>query len=159
MSLLTTPSSLVLAVLLVGPRVPQSHARLEPGIVCDDALRLSVELGETVEISLAELTKIKYEPGQPLPKKIQELDGKDVVITGFMHPDTGYDVESFLLVSEGCACGASPQPNHFVEVTLNGDRTSRKRGELTFRGTFSVGEVLDDDGFVESLFRLEGDYY
>lgn len=114
---------------------------------------------QTVEVSLKELTEVKYEPGQPLPKKIRDLNGKDILITGIMHSDTGYDVKTFLLVTEACECAASPQPNHFVEVTLTSGRTSRKRGELSFRGTFSVGEELDENGFVKSLYRLDGDFF
>ena len=114
---------------------------------------------ETIEVSLSELTSIEYEPGKELPKKIRELDGKEVVITGVMHADTGYDVTEFWLVTESCECATSPEPHHFVEVTLTSGTTSRKRGEMSFKGIFSVGEVLDENGFVESLYRLEGDFF
>ena len=108
---------------------------------------------DALEVSIQKLRDAKYERGKPLPEEIQELDGKTIEIEGYMAISTLEGVTTFELVPESCECGRS-KVNHFVEVTITDGVTSYRPGRMTLRGKFSVGEVLDDDGFVQSVYRL-----
>ncbi len=115
---------------------------------------------EPVAVDIWWLTDFQYEEGGQLPERIARLNGKPVVLTGYMHtfqkPQTG----TFLMVDDGCACGGRPQVNRFVEVTLADDATTPYRpGLLDVSGVLEVKEKRDEDGFVVSLFRLKGEFY
>ena len=118
---------------------------------------LAVIVDDPIEVDIMTLTKIDWQQGQELPKEIRELDGKTIVISGYMQSQFTDERETFLLVSDSCQCGGTPSPHHFIEVTLD-DKTEYKPGQLTFMGTLSVGEV-EEDGFVKSLYRLEGSFF
>ena len=112
---------------------------------------------EPVEVDIVKLTKIEWKQGDELPKWIRDLEGKEVVISGFMQSQFTTDTDQILLVGDSCQCTGTPLPNHFVDVKL--DKPTRYRsGQLSFIGTFSVGEKVED-GFVTSLFRLDGKYF
>jgi hypothetical protein len=111
---------------------------------------------EPVEVDIAKLVTATYEPGKPLPKEIQDLDGKKVLIRGFMDPaqQTPDRVSAFRLVTDSCGCIGKPQVNHYVEVTLKDLDSEFRTNMVELEGVLSVGEV-EEDGFVTSLFRLE----
>lgn len=111
---------------------------------------------DPVEVDIAKLVAITYEQGKPLPKEIQDLDGKKVVIRGFMDPaqQTPDRVSAFRLVTDSCGCIGKPQVNHYVEVTLSGVDSEFRTNMVELEGVLSVGEV-EEDGFVTSIYRLE----
>lgn len=96
-----------------------------------------------------------------IPEYVQALDGRRIVIDGFVMPlrTQGRGVTQFLLARDQLSCcfGPSPQMNHWIQVTL-------PRGEfrpLIFRpatvtGTLWVGE-LKLSGSIQSIYRLEGE--
>lgn len=111
-----------------------------------------------VEVDIVRLTSIEWKPGEALPRWIADLDGREVIISGYMFGDVDDEVSTFSVVSDSCTCSGSPLPHHFVEVTLTEGTTRFKPGEQTFRGTFSASPE-EEDGFVTSLYRLEGDFF
>ena len=108
---------------------------------------------DPVEVSIQKLKNAKYEQGKPLPDEIQELDGKTIEIEGYMAIGTLEGVDTFELVPESCECGRS-KVNHFVRVTISDGLTRYRPGRIKLTGKFSVSEVKDEDGFVESVYRL-----
>ncbi len=107
---------------------------------------------EPIEVELVTLTSIDWKPGNEIPEEIRKLDGKRIRINGVMAMGTVEGIDTFQLVSDGCACGTT-KVHHFVEVTLADDTTEYSPDEITVTGTFSVGEV-EEDGFVVSLYRI-----
>lgn len=110
-----------------------------------------------VDIDIVDLTSIEWGPGEPLPRWIQNLDGRRVRIAGYMHASTQDDASEFMLVDDSCICIGNPQPHHFLDVTLVDQTTSRRQGLVDVVGTFDVGELEDENGYVKSLFRLTAD--
>jgi len=127
------------------------------GVFAQSAARPPARLGDPVELDIVKLTSIEWKQGDTLPKWVRELDGKEVVISGFINQRFRDDTDELLIVSDSCQCAGTPLPQHFVEVSLD-KKTGYKGGELTFIGTFSAGEV-EEDGFVASLFRLDGKFF
>lgn len=113
----------------------------------------SLAADDPVEVSMQKLKNANYEKGKPLPDEIQELDGKTIEIEGYMAVGTLEGVDTFELVPESCECGRS-KVNHFVLVTITDGLTSYRPGRIKLTGEFSAGEVKDEDGFVESVYRL-----
>ncbi len=105
-------------------------------------------------VDILTLTTIDYEEGEPLPSEVQSLDGEEISVSGFMHIFRG-KADTFLLVTDPCACNARPKVFEFIEVTLDGEETTWGAGLIRVKGTLSVGEVKED-GFVTSIYRLEG---
>ena len=118
---------------------------------------LAGAVDEAIEVDIRKLTEVDWKEGQELPKEIRELDGKEVVISGYMQEQFQDDRKTFLIVSDSCQCSGTPLPNHFVEITLENE-TDYRTGQLTFKGKLSVGEK-EEDGFVTSLYRLEGSFF
>jgi len=112
---------------------------------------------ETVEVDIQKLTTIDWQQGKELPKEIRDLDGREVVISGYMQSQSVRDTDTILIVSDSCQCTGTPLPHHFVRVKLD-KKTNYKPGQLTFTGKLSVGEELED-GFVTSIYRLEGRFF
>ena len=141
---------LLLAAVLVAATSAGGAAAQEssPSATWNSPSRLDAE-----EIDLTRLTSIDYEEGRPLPDSVTELDGKQVVVRGFMHNETSEGTHKFLLVGDGCGCDGTPLVHHFVEVDLGDDVTGYRPELLTVTGRLSVGE-LRDDGYVVSVYRL-----
>ena len=118
---------------------------------------LAGAVDEAIEVDIRKLTEVDWKEGQELPKEIRELDGKEVVISGYMQEQFQDDRKTFLIVSDSCQCSGTPLHNHFVEITLENE-TDYRTGQLTFKGKLSVGEK-EEDGFVTSLYRLEGEFF
>jgi hypothetical protein len=98
-----------------------------------------------------------------IPAKIQTLAGRRVAIEGLMLPyNEGRGlIRQFMLVGDydNCSFGDPPAGlNDWVDVTLRGGGSSPfyERG-VVVTGILSVGEVFDADGFVLSLYRLDGE--
>lgn len=125
---------------------------------------ISVALGaaapnDPIEIDMTTLTEFEYEEGMELPEKVAELDGLRVVFEGYMHSETKEDTTTFLVVGDACQCAGTPLINHFVEITLDSGTTSHRPGLITFEGALSVSEEYDDLGLVETLYRLDGNFF
>ena len=97
------------------------------------------------------------------PEHPQALHEAQIVISGFMIAVDWKDrkIERFLLgrFPPGCCFGQVPLFDEWIEV----DNTKANCEEfsafetITVRGTLDVGELLDDDGYVLSLYRLKAD--
>ena len=104
---------------------------------------LAGAVDEAIEVDIRKLTEVDWKEGQELPKEIRELDGKEVVISGYMQEQFQDDRKTFLIVSDSCQCSGTPLPNHFVEITLENE-TDYRTGQLTFKGKLSVGEKEEE---------------
>ncbi len=106
-------------------------------------------------------------PGTPppsaanqIPAPIKALDGKKVIVTGYMMPtklEKGL-VTEFLLVANPSACcyGATPQINEFIVVKMTKGVKSVMDTPVEFYGKLLVKEVVED-GFLSNIYTLEGD--
>lgn len=98
---------------------------------------------------------------EEFPEYPQLLHGKEVRISGFMIAADFKDrkVERFLLgrFPPGCCYGQFPLYDEWIEVdNAEADAEEYSAFEtLTVRGTLDVGEVLDYDGYVLSMYRLK----
>lgn len=93
----------------------------------------------------------------PFPAHIRKLDGKEIVLRGFMLPDLDFEnIRKFHLVRSlwGCCFGAPPGPNEIVRVTVSGDGIAYSYKTLEVRGTFRIAFELTD-GLLDDLYRLE----
>ena len=119
-----------------------------PAVSADDEL--------PVDVDIIDLTSVEWIPGDDLPQWVQDLEGRRVRIAGYMHASTKRRSTEFMLVDDSCVCIGSPQPNHFLQVTLVDQETDLRQGLVDVIGTFTSGEV-EKDGYVVSLFRLSAD--
>ncbi|HKX45717.1 MAG TPA: DUF3299 domain-containing protein, partial [Planctomycetota bacterium] len=94
------------------------------------------------------------------PPEILALDGRSVAIEGFMMPlDYLADRVSQFVLSPyppGCCFGGLPGMDEWVDVEVLDPAGCEYFAYRTIRvtGTFEVGEVLDDYGYVSSVYRL-----
>ena len=108
------------------------------------------------------------EPDEPevlelghFPDRIQLLDDRRVSVEGFMLVANWKDkeIERFMLgrFPPGCCFGAIPVYYEWIdvvpEVALTEDYSPWFPISVT--GTLDVGEVTDEDGYVESIYRLK----
>ncbi len=103
---------------------------------------------------MQKLNNIEWDPGEEIPEEIKAYDGQRVEISGYMRNGTEEGASWFDLTDDSCGCGTS-KLQHFVRVTLTDGTTSFDPGELTLTGEFEVSEKEDEDGFIESLYRLK----
>ena len=109
---------------------------------------------EVMQLSMQKLNAIEWEPGDEVPEEIAAYDGLRVEISGYMRNGTVEGESWFDLIDDSCGCGTG-KLQHFVRVTLTDGTVSFDPQELTLTGSFEVSEKEDEDGFVESLYRLE----
>jgi len=114
---------------------------------------------DAVELDVRDLTTIEWEVGDLLPESITKLDGKRVVIRGYMHMSVTDTTTRFPLVADSCQCADRLLPHHYIDVELKRGDTGPIPGEFEVLGKLSIGEVEDEDGFVVSLYRLSGEIY
>ena len=123
-----------------------------------------LDFGFLTSFEYPDMVELDSEESPPeLPEDILELDGTLVAIEGFMNP-LAFDregVSQFALVNDplNCCFGATPQPNHWIDVTLKeGERTAfYSLDPVAVYGHLEVGELFED-GFLVSLFRMRADY-
>jgi hypothetical protein len=106
-----------------------------------------------------ELDSWPYEDGlKGMPKRVKELDGKKVLMTGFMLPiDEVQNIKEFLLVKSlwSCCYGQPPDIHGIVRVVMpKGKRTDYFFDPLKIVGTFKV-EATMLDGYCVDIFQLE----
>jgi hypothetical protein len=133
---------------------------------------------EYAKVFMYDLANFYYrEPKQPVPvenrraglndsvpARIRVLDGKKVFTSGFIVP---YDqslirmTEFMLLVDEDdCAfADGAIGMNRWIDVRMKPGATVKWNGggEVAVRGTLSVGDAFDKDGYVLSFYRLTAD--
>ncbi|MSU65041.1 MAG: DUF3299 domain-containing protein [Opitutus sp.] len=94
-----------------------------------------------------------------IPAGIRALDGKKVIVRGFMVPvklEGGLAVE-FLLTKDPQACcfGLSPYVNDWIFVRMAKGVSATMEVPLLFAGTLRVRELWDS-GWLTGIYLLEG---
>lgn len=105
-----------------------------------------------------ELASWAYEDGlKGMPKRVRDLDGKKVMMTGFMLPiDEVEKIKEFLLVQSlwSCCYGQPPDINGIVRVVMpKGKTTDYFFDPLKIVGTFKV-EATMLDGYCVDIYQL-----
>jgi len=105
-----------------------------------------------------EISSWPYQDGlKGMPKRIKKLDGKQVLMTGFMLPiDEVENIKEFLLVQSlwGCCYGTPPDINGVVRVVMKGSKRIDYEFEpIKVIGAFSVGPTIED-GFCVDIYQL-----
>ncbi|MBM4061318.1 MAG: DUF3299 domain-containing protein [Planctomycetes bacterium] len=105
-----------------------------------------------------ELTSWRYLEGlQGMPKRVADLSGKKVLMTGFMLPiDEVQNIKEFLLVQSLWACcyGTPPDIHGIVRVVMpKGKTTDYFFDPLKITGTFKV-EATVLDGYCVDIYQL-----
>ena len=105
-----------------------------------------------------EISSWPYQDGlKGMPKRIKKLDGKQVLMTGFMLPiDEVENIKEFLLVQSlwGCCYGSPPDINGVVRVVMKGNkRVDYEFQPIKIVGEFSVGPTIED-GFCVDIYQL-----
>ena len=108
-----------------------------------------------------ELTSWPYEDGlKGMPKRVKELNGKKVLMTGFMLPiDEVQNIKEFLLVQSlwSCCYGQPPDIHGIVRVVMPKGRTTDYFFDpLKVTGTFKV-EATILDGYCVDIYQLHVD--
>jgi len=117
--------------------------------------------GDAIPVPFKKIDSWTYEDGfKGMPKDIRKLDGKRVVMAGFMLPI--YEVENiktFYLVKSlwSCCYGIPPDVNGLVHVVV------KKKGGVNYQydpifivGHFKVKEIKDED-YTVCLFEIVAD--
>lgn len=100
--------------------------------------------------------------GGSIPASIKALNGKKVVVQGYVVPVVVMDGEakSFMLVRSTMLCcfGITPKMNEWVDVEMNNSRIAKYRMDVPTNvyGTLEVGESYVD-GTLMSIYRLKAD--
>ena len=105
-----------------------------------------------------ELTSWPYEDGlKGMPKRIRDLSGKKVLMTGFMLPiEEVQNIKEFLLVQSlwSCCYGSPPDIHGIVRVVMpKGKTTDYFFDPLKLVGTFKV-EATVMDGYCVDIYQL-----
>ena len=105
-----------------------------------------------------ELTSWSYEDGlKGMPKRIKELSGKRVLMTGFMLPiEEVQNIKEFLLVQSlwSCCYGQPPDIHGIVRVVMPKGRTTDYFFDpLKIVGTFKV-EATVLEGYCVDIYQL-----
>jgi len=146
--------------------VSEDSVELEGGFLPDEIEDLYewIEFGFLTSFEYPDLVELDAQEAPPeLPSDILELDGELIAIEGFMNP-LAFDregVSQFALVNDplNCCFGATPQLNHWIDVTLPEDERTAyySLDPVAVYGRLEVGESFED-GFVISLFRMRADH-
>jgi len=109
-------------------------------------------------LKFEELTSWPYEDGlKGMPKRIKEMSGKKVLMTGFMLPiDEIQNIKEFLLVESlwSCCYGQPPDIHGIVRVVMpKGKTTDYFFDPLKVIGTFKV-EATVMDGYCVDIYQL-----
>jgi len=110
-------------------------------------------------VTFDELSAWPYEEGlKGMPKKLKDLHGKKVLMSGFMLPiDEVRNIKEFLLVQSlwSCCYGQPPDINGIVRVVMpKGKTTDYFFDPLKIIGTFKV-EATSIDNYCVDIYQLE----
>ena len=108
-----------------------------------------------------ELTSWPYEDGlKGMPKRVKDLSGKKVLMTGFMLPiDEVQNIKEFLLVESlwSCCYGQPPDIHGIVRVVMPEKKTTDYFFDpLKIIGTFKVESTVMD-GYCVDIYQLHVD--
>jgi hypothetical protein len=97
----------------------------------------------------------------PFPKEIKALNGKKIVMDGFMFPidfEKG-KVRSFILSNGmfGCCFGDAPAITETIKVYRADGKLMPYQSMARVTGTLEVGEEYDGDGYVDSVYRIKAE--
>jgi hypothetical protein len=112
-------------------------------------------------VPFEEISAWPYEEGlKGMPEALNGLNGKSVMMTGFMLPiDEVENIREFLLVPSlwSCCYGQPPDINGTVRVVMKGDkRINYKFDPIKILGTFKI-EATYEMGFCVDIFQIEAD--
>lgn len=112
-------------------------------------------------LSFEEISSWPYEDGlKGLPKTVKKLDGRKIMMTGFMLPiDQVENIKEFLLVQSlwSCCYGQPPDINGIVRVIMKGKSTTDYQFDpIKIIGDFKV-EAAIEDGYCVDIFQLHAD--
>ena len=110
-------------------------------------------------VTFDELSAWPYEDGlKGMPKKVKDLHGKKVLMSGFMLPiDEVRDIKEFLLVQSlwSCCYGQPPDINGIVRVVMPKGKTPDYFFDpLKIIGTFKV-EATSIDNYCVDIYQIE----
>jgi hypothetical protein len=126
-------------------------------------------------IHFSQLAGFKFQPpsqpvpaGQPppdvlaqVPAVIRKLDGRKVVLTGFMLPlklENGFATEFFFLSSRSLCCyGVTPEINEWIHVKMRKEGLPAVQDVPVFLAGRLRVRAQWSDGYLSSLYELEGD--
>jgi len=100
---------------------------------------------------------------EDFPEDVRALDGQKVQLAGFMIAVDFKDqkIEDFMLCRfpPGCCFGGVPLFDEWIDCTPTyaEDRDWSPYEMILVEGTLAVGEVVDEDGFVLSIYRMQVD--
>jgi hypothetical protein len=126
-------------------------------------LRALIKSGKLKDIdqilSFEEISSWPYEDGlKGMPQSVRKLDGKKVMMTGFMLPiDEVENIKEFLLVQSlwSCCYGQPPDINGIVRVVMQGKkRVDYQFDPIKVVGTFKVVATVED-GYCLDIYQLE----
>ena len=143
----------------MGPPAPGSTAPFAPPFALPGAPKAKHVPPGVVAILWETLKAYDYQPKlSGLPDEIRALDGKKVLMRGFLMPLTEWDdIHEFSLVETHASCcfGVPPGLSGMVLVHIDAARGLPNTNEpIEAIGTFHVGET-SQDGFVLSIFSIE----
>jgi hypothetical protein len=129
-------------------------------------LKVTIGLLASYEYEVADPAKlraarnVKEVLGDQIPERIRGLDGKKVLIVGFMVPidvDRRGNVTSFALTQNQsfCCYGIPPGLTELVVVDMAEGKSAPYSYDIPVGvyGTMNVGEEIDD-GYILSLYRV-----
>ncbi|MDA1266661.1 MAG: hypothetical protein O2816_16395, partial [Planctomycetota bacterium] len=96
---------------------------------------------------------------EDFPPRVQILAGKTILTTGYpIATESLGDGDLRCLLSRfppGCCFGSVPVADEWIEVLLDGAGGLDPNRALEVEGVLEVGEVIDELGFVQSIYRLD----
>lgn len=111
-----------------------------------------------VQLAWRKIGGFDYKEDRPLPTEIQQLDGKNAGVIGYMLTlGETENIEELLLVESlwGCCFGSTPGMHQTVLVKLKpGTSTNYSASPILVLGELEVGEEKED-GYVMSVYRLK----
>ncbi len=112
-------------------------------------------------LTFEEISSWPYEDGlKGMPEPVKKMDGKAVLMTGFMLPiDEVENIKEFLLVQSlwSCCYGQPPDINGIVRVVMKGDkRINYKYDPIKVTGKFKVVASFED-GYCIDIYQLVAD--
>ncbi|HLU40576.1 MAG TPA: DUF3299 domain-containing protein [Planctomycetota bacterium] len=112
-------------------------------------------------LTFEEISSWPYQDGlKGIPPEVKAMDGKSVLMTGFMLPiDEVENMKEFLLVQSlwSCCYGQPPDINGIVRVVMKGNkRIDYKYDPIKVTGQFKVVASYED-GYCIDIYQLHAD--
>lgn len=104
---------------------------------------------------------VKTKANAEIPADIRSLNGKNVVIQGFLLPvkmNDGLAVEFLLMRNQSMCCyGVPPKINEWITVVMNGKGVKPVMDQpIAVAGVFRVGPI-EENGCLAGIYRLDGE--